>query len=538
MGTPDYMAPEQVTDAHRADIRSDIYGLGCTLFRLLAGRPPFSGWGYQHIHAKMLAHVHDTVPSIHDYRDDVPVGLAAILDRMLAKSPDQRFATPIEVVRAVGQFTEGADLQRLLQPGINGSAAEDADSESRQDTDKTASAMARTESRFGRKFARAVHFATYRRRIAVIAAALLLLAAGIAAWQVVIRVWREGANQPVTLIAAPSTASRFHIEPLGAGELVCAFAKDESGQPCVLYHGPEANTLWLAGRASGVWQAIQRVDAPREALSHPPVDPAFALGTDGTIHLTYKGEWEKDQCALKYAEWKSGDGWNAITVPTASGVDEGFVPAIWLDQANRPHIGHWCFQGSHFHTLLYTNYDGAWHTESTGHDAGEGPIVIDLEGNPHMVGKRWSSTELRYVHRDGARWHMEIVTSDGRKPRLALDHSDLPRIAALRGSELWYFFKEADAWNEELVADFGSVHPLQSLAVDASGRPHLAYAAKWGALIDLRYTFRSPDGSWATETVCTTSQDIPWQAISLQLLADQPAIAFSDGRTVCCAIAQ
>src|SRR5262249_22983211 len=61
MGTPEYVAPEQATDAAKADIRADIYGLGCTLFFLLAGRPPFQG---DTAMDTILGHLDETPPSL------------------------------------------------------------------------------------------------------------------------------------------------------------------------------------------------------------------------------------------------------------------------------------------------------------------------------------------------------------------------------------------------------------------------------------------------------------------------------------------
>jgi len=114
MGTPDYMAPEQVADSHVVDIRADVYSLGCTLYKLLSGRTPFSGPAYLNVYQKMHAQVHEPIPSIRQSRADVPEELASVLDRMLAKDPRQRFATPGQLVAALDPFVAGSDLARLV----------------------------------------------------------------------------------------------------------------------------------------------------------------------------------------------------------------------------------------------------------------------------------------------------------------------------------------------------------------------------------------------------------------------------------------
>jgi serine/threonine protein kinase len=113
MGTVDYMAPEQVTDAHSADIRADIYSLGCTLYKLLSGRTPFCGAKYQTVPQKMSGHVRDPVPPIQRLRGDVPAELAQVLMRMLTKDRSKRYATPAEVADAVGALAAQSDLVGL-----------------------------------------------------------------------------------------------------------------------------------------------------------------------------------------------------------------------------------------------------------------------------------------------------------------------------------------------------------------------------------------------------------------------------------------
>jgi WD40 repeat protein len=117
MGTPDYIAPEQASDAHAADIRSDIYSLGCTLYELLAGQPPFpEGDAVQ----KVLAHVQRSPRPVNEFRRDVPPGLLRVLERMMAKDPARRYQTPTEVAQALAPFTQapGRRWRSLAVAGV------------------------------------------------------------------------------------------------------------------------------------------------------------------------------------------------------------------------------------------------------------------------------------------------------------------------------------------------------------------------------------------------------------------------------------
>jgi hypothetical protein len=100
-GTPDYWAPEQAKDARSADVRADVYSLGCVLFHCLTGRPPFPDTSLM---AQMLRHATETPAPLASLAADVPPGLQAVVDRLLAKSPDERYATPGEAARALVPF--------------------------------------------------------------------------------------------------------------------------------------------------------------------------------------------------------------------------------------------------------------------------------------------------------------------------------------------------------------------------------------------------------------------------------------------------
>jgi serine/threonine protein kinase len=102
LGTADYVAPEEVLDARRADIRADIYSLGCTLYKFLAGEAPFAGGAQAD---KLRRHLYSMPRSLAEVRGDVPPALAEVVARMMAKHPEDRFATPAEVVAALSPFT-------------------------------------------------------------------------------------------------------------------------------------------------------------------------------------------------------------------------------------------------------------------------------------------------------------------------------------------------------------------------------------------------------------------------------------------------
>lgn len=97
-GTVDYMSPEQFEDPAGVDPRSDIYGLGCTLFALLTGGPVFSK---SSLIARILAHRTEVPPKLSEVRGDASDALDAVFQRMVAKSPDDRYSSMEEVVAAL-----------------------------------------------------------------------------------------------------------------------------------------------------------------------------------------------------------------------------------------------------------------------------------------------------------------------------------------------------------------------------------------------------------------------------------------------------
>ncbi len=110
LGTFDYISPEQARDPRNADVRSDIYSLGCTFFFMLAGRPPFpEGTVLQ----KLLQHQGDEPPDVRQFRPETPDGLLAVLRRMMAKDPRHRYAAASELLDDLSSLARQLGLRPL-----------------------------------------------------------------------------------------------------------------------------------------------------------------------------------------------------------------------------------------------------------------------------------------------------------------------------------------------------------------------------------------------------------------------------------------
>jgi WD40 repeat protein/tRNA A-37 threonylcarbamoyl transferase component Bud32 len=273
VGTPDYIAPEQALQPQHADIRADIYSLGCTLYHLLAGRSPFpEGTALQ----KLMAHQQQRPPSLRALRGDVPAELVRVVERMMAKEPARRYQTPGDVAETLIPFAAATD-QRRSRPAR-------------------------------------------RRWRAILGAALAVAASGIVAWSVlretprtddgnVRRIGGETGpfsavafNRDCTLALAAGPDHVLQLWNLDTGEVIARLEGHTDTVQCVAFSGDGVSAVSGGGdRTVIVWNIEQRRPLGKLAWHWGPIasvvythDPRHVLAADadGNVALWEIGQPE------------------------------------------------------------------------------------------------------------------------------------------------------------------------------------------------------------------------------------------------------
>lgn len=112
IGTADYIAPEQIEDPHTADVRADLYALGCTAYAMLTGQVPFEGGT---LIQKLDRQRWETPPPVDQLRPKVPTAVAAVVSRLMAKDPADRFQTAAELARALEELANTGSIAALAK---------------------------------------------------------------------------------------------------------------------------------------------------------------------------------------------------------------------------------------------------------------------------------------------------------------------------------------------------------------------------------------------------------------------------------------
>jgi eukaryotic-like serine/threonine-protein kinase len=122
LGTPSYMAPEQFVDAQQADVRSDIWAVGATLFELVTGAPPFSGTSLPQVYRAVM---HRSIPTIRSLQPALPEWLEGVVATCLTRERELRYADAAELASALHPWVGPASqarierIRRIVQGGRN-----------------------------------------------------------------------------------------------------------------------------------------------------------------------------------------------------------------------------------------------------------------------------------------------------------------------------------------------------------------------------------------------------------------------------------
>jgi YVTN family beta-propeller protein len=270
VGTLDYVAPEQIR-GERVDARADVYALGCVLYELLTGNPPFAARDDKV--AKMYAHLEEEPPSLRVLRPDLPGGLDLVIKRALAKDPADRFPSAGDLARAVEAAVEGgatveAERSVGVGPAAPGPPEATTTTERRlEDSTVAAPPPAQTEVEPGSRLSWLAYGAG---AVAIVVAVVLIVSSG-------------GGDDGGTGESSRSTSTT--TEPAGPPNGVVAQKAVAVGKlPVNVVHGQEA--LWVANRVS---RSVSRVDGdPAEETDEFNVGskPEGITIADGSVWVT------------------------------------------------------------------------------------------------------------------------------------------------------------------------------------------------------------------------------------------------------------
>lgn len=115
VGSVPFMSPEQASDPSASDVRSDLYGLGCVMFFLLTGNPPYAGTSLPEL---LEAHRHHPIPDVRAIDPEIPAAVSTIVCRLLAKSPADRYQTPSDLSKDLDRAIKGEQPQSALETPV------------------------------------------------------------------------------------------------------------------------------------------------------------------------------------------------------------------------------------------------------------------------------------------------------------------------------------------------------------------------------------------------------------------------------------
>jgi hypothetical protein len=293
LGSPLYMAPEQASNAHGVDIRADVYGLGCTLYFLLAGHAPFVKPALMDV---LLAHAQEAPRPLTDLRKDVPPGLWAVVARMLAKNPADRFQTPAEVVQALRPHAAIAPAAApkpappvpVAAPVLPAGPDEGATLALEESAAEVPLAVSRTGGASKRRPAAAKPAEDKKWLIGAAAAAGVLLLAGVGLLAVLTRGGKVKEAASAAAVNEPSapTPSTAPVPPPREGTLIVEV--NEPGTQVLLDGSPAAITWDGDGKRAEIQvePGARRVDVKKSGFLPHSVAVELAAGDRRVVTVT------------------------------------------------------------------------------------------------------------------------------------------------------------------------------------------------------------------------------------------------------------
>jgi serine/threonine protein kinase/class 3 adenylate cyclase len=269
MGTAMYMSPEQWKTTS-VDIRADIYSLGCTLYHLLAGKPPF--WESDLKPEK--AHEREKMPPI-EIEPRLPRELWNVLQRMTAKNPSERFSDPAEVATALAPFAQGNELATLVRETIGGLSGAQTRGVAKSDTMVAKSAESDTLARswVSRSRLPAMTAQARHKLFRVVTAAVVLAAVAAIGWLAVLATGRREsahealeARQRALKVAAQFASSEILKEIDRRFDILNQLASDTDlrQQMVRINERPKDEALW---KRLEDWLGARKADHAKDAAA-------------------------------------------------------------------------------------------------------------------------------------------------------------------------------------------------------------------------------------------------------------------------------
>jgi serine/threonine-protein kinase len=392
VGTPSYMSPEQAAGAEDLDGRSDLYALGCVLYEMLAGQPPFTAPTAEGV---VRQHITAEPPPITQLRPAVPTAVAGVLQRALAKNPADRFNPVAQFADALGQ-QRGATPQparpahRWLAPAATGAAL------------VVVAVLATLSLRGG------------ARALVIGAATQITLDPGL---EVDAAISPDGAM--VAYAAGPPTHMQIFVRQVTGGRTV-SLTDDTTANHRWPRWSPDGSRIAFTG-GGGTIEVVPALGGPARVLARVGIDSA--IGLDWVPIMGF--DWSPDGRRLVYvAGWPAG----AIYLQDLAGGAP--VQLATIEQAHAPV---WSPDGSRI-AVVVGNPEFVMGTKYFANEGQSGIGIVPVNGDPPVTVSEATAVNIAPAWTPDGRGLLWVSSRDGTRDvfRVAMPRSGPPRAAPER----------------------------------------------------------------------------------------------------------